>query len=86
MTEWNDINKVKPPENGRVLVTNNMAAKSRFGEMSHIWILFPFQCESDYEFGGVNTGYAGEWIGFDDADRRIRNITHWMPLPEALEQ
>lgn len=80
--EWFDINETRPPEHGKVLVTNNIAAKTAHGDMAHVWILWPQYCEKDSEFNGINTGYAGEWIGFDGADRRIRGITHWCQIPE----
>lgn len=59
-----------PPHAARVLVTNNIKARDAHGQMSHVWIGFPIYS-------------AREWIIFDDADRKVYGLSHWMPLPEG---
>lgn len=49
----------------RVLVTNNLNAKDRMGRMSHVWFAAPIR------------GKDG-WCTFDEADRKIIGLTHWM--------
>jgi hypothetical protein len=62
--------KTDPPQHAhRALVTNNLSARDAHGQMSHIWIGHPIWSTD------------GMWVTFDDADRKIRALTHWMPLP-----
>lgn len=72
---WIDIRENPPPHAHRCLVTNNIHATDRHGQMSHIWILFPIW--------STDLNPSGHWVGFDAADRKIFDITHWMPLPTA---
>lgn len=76
---WLSITEHEPPRSAaldessvcttdRVLVTNNINSRDRMGRMSHVWLAAPLKsAESD-------TG----WVAYDEADRKITNITHWM--------
>lgn len=66
---WISFADEKPPEGDSVIVTNNPDARDAHGKMSHVWILWPQQTAD------------GEWIGFNDADCRVRNLAMWHPLP-----
>lgn len=70
---WVLFSDEKPPKNESVLVTNNPAARDAFGKMSHIWLLWPQQTEE------------GEWIGFNDADCKVRSLVMWHKLPPPPE-
>lgn len=48
-----------------VLVTNNLSALDRMGRMSHVWYAAPMESSN------------GEIVAFDEADRKIRGLTHW---------
>ena len=75
---WNDIKETPPPEGRKCIVTNNLRATDAHGQMSHIWILRPiFSTELESK---------GHWVGFDDADRKILDISHWMALPTASRE
>lgn len=52
----------------KVLVTNNLTARDRMGRMSHVWLAFPVGAVDDHD--GV--------VAYDDGDRKIRNLTHWL--------
>lgn len=56
----------------KVLVTNNLAARDRMGQMSHIWLAVPFEASNPHLTGAV--------VAFDEGDRRIENLTHWLDL------
>lgn len=74
--KWIDVRESPPPKGKRALVTNIADATDASGQMSHLWITRPMLST---EF---NT--QGLWVGFDEADRKIIGITHWMPIPEPL--
>lgn len=50
----------------RVFVTNNIDAKNRVGRMSHVWYVHPIKDDA-----------TGEWVAFDEGDRKIHSLTHW---------
>lgn len=56
----------------RVLVTNNINARDRMGRMSHLWLASPHKTDSADSFTG--------WVAYDEADRCIQNLTHWLPV------
>lgn len=58
---------------GKVLVTNNLAARDANGDMSHVWIAAPM-VSSEPES-------AGEIVSFDDDFVKLRGLTHWHSLP-----
>jgi hypothetical protein len=71
-----------PDEHHDVIVTNNMNARDAHGRMSHVWIVWPQMTEHDNPtFDSVK----GEIIGFLHNHERVRNLTHWHPLPEPPE-
>lgn len=74
MSEWISV-KDRLPEPGHraVICTNNIKARDSIGQMSHLWI------------GFIIESCDGEYVTFDNADRRIHNITHWTPLPVPPE-
>ena len=56
----------------RVLVTNNLEARDRMGRMSHIWLAAPFKPSDTKRHGCV--------VGFDESDRMIQELTHWLEM------
>ena len=63
-----------PPKDESVIATNNPLARDAHGRMSHVWILWPQKTDE------------GEWIGFNDADCRVRNLVMWHRLPAAPDE
>lgn len=59
----------KPGKNRWIVVTNNINARDANGEMSHVWLTKFWTESTENENFGIVT--------FDDADRRIINLTHW---------
>lgn len=54
----------------RVLVTNNIKARNRMGQMSHVWLARPQK-------------QGKEWVALDDNARCIEFLTHWFdPLAD----
>lgn len=49
----------------RVMVTNNINARDRMGQPSHVWYAMPILSQS------------GEWVAFDEGGRGILSLTHW---------
>lgn len=68
---WRSLADDPPPHAKRCLLTNNIKALDAHGLMSHIWIGFP-----------IMSSEHGYWVTFDEGDRKIHSLTHWMPLPE----
>lgn len=56
----------------RVLVTNNIKARTAKGDMSHVWVANLVQPDSDPRYG---------FITFDDRDCRVLNLTHYAEIP-----
>jgi len=73
-SRWIRFTRRHPPKNRKVLVTNNLAARDSYGDMSHLWIATPFRSVSEH------------WYTFDNCDQQIYNLTHWMPLPKECRQ
>jgi len=67
---WKRITKELPR---RVLVTNNIKARDAKGEMSHVWI-------GNIIKSGEPEVY-GKFVTFDEADRKILDITHYCEIP-----
>ncbi len=74
MDEWISVEERLPEENHRALITNNINARTRQGQMSHLWIGFIIKAS--------DPTLTGEYVSYGGGDRWIQNITHWMPLPE----
>jgi len=55
-----------------VLVTNNLKARNRMGQMSHVWYAAPIRASKPNVTGPV--------VAFDEADRQIQGITHWLEM------
>lgn len=53
----------------RVMVTNNLHATNRMGEMSHVWLASPMESSDPAE---------GPYMAFTDGNRRLFQLTHWM--------
>lgn len=73
---WKSFSVEKPPEDAAlddpsckttrvVLVTNNLNARNRMGQMSHLWLARPIK------------GSDGEWCAYTDGDQKIHSLTHW---------
>lgn len=73
---WKSFSVEKPPEDAAlddpsckttrvVLVTNNLKARNRMGQMSHLWLARPIK------------GSDGEWCAYTDGDQKIHALTHW---------
>lgn len=60
----------------RVLVTNNLEARDRMGRMSHVWYAAPMKSSKPDVNGPV--------IAFDEGDRKIQGLTHWLEM-DALQ-
>lgn len=59
-----------------VLVTNNLNATNACGNMANIWLAVPLRSARS------DTG----WLAFDDGDRPIRSLTHWLdPFQEKKQ-
>lgn len=61
-----------------VLVTNNINARDRMNQRSHVWLVVPIETDK------------GEWVGFTDSSQKIIGLTHWFdpfsthpPVPTA---
>lgn len=61
----------------RVLVTNNLAARNRMGQMSHVWLASPMMSSAPEQTGNV--------IAFDEGDRCLHDLTHWLEF-EGLHE
>ena len=70
--KWYLIEDQQPPQELRVLVTNNPTAKNRLGEMSHLWI------GEVFKFGN---GYSA-WVDSIPHAVRVEGVKMWHPLPE----
>lgn len=77
MSKWIAFSDQEPPidsaldddsikVNRIVLVTNNIKAKDRMGNMSHVWYERPIRIDQN-----------NEWMAFSDAGRKIHGLTHW---------
>lgn len=70
MSNWKKITKELP---NRVLVTNNINARDAKGGMSHVWIALIIKSANPEQFG--------RFTGFDEADRRLVDLTHYCEIP-----
>ena len=67
---WKKITKELPR---RVMVTNNLNARDADGGMSHVWIGFIIKSAEPKKYG--------KFVTFDEADRKICDITHYCEIP-----
>lgn len=67
--DFKEFSNEKPLEGRWLIVTNNINATNNRGEMSHLWLTNFVQKPS-----GEN---CGDFICFDDADRKICFLSHW---------
>jgi hypothetical protein len=78
--EWVAFSDAEPDRGRKLLVTNHLHATNSFGEMSHVWMVSMAHKDAD-----------GSFSAFDEADRRIRFLTHWKyafaaaPSPESQQ-
>lgn len=56
----------------KVLVTNNFKARDAMGRMSHVWFVSPIKT-------------ADGWVAFDEADRKIFDLTYWLDPLDGVE-
>lgn len=70
MADWKRITKELPH---RVLVTNNLNARDAQGQMSHVWIGTIIK--------SAEPKIYGKFVTFDEADRKILDITHYCEIP-----
>ena len=56
-----------------VLVTNNIKARNRMNQPSHVWWAMPYK-EDD-----------GTWVAFTDSSRKIEALTHWFDPLAAIQ-
>lgn len=67
------------------LVTNNLDARNAHGHRSHVWLVTMVH---EHKPGDktIHNGDAlqefGRFSAFDDADIRVRGLTHWASLRE----
>jgi hypothetical protein len=75
MSAWKPITG---PMKGKYLITNNITARDASGQMSHVWVGYIIE-----NYSGPD--WHGKFVSFDDADRKIHEITHYaeIPMPEA---
>lgn len=81
---WTSFSDSMADPHRLLLVTNNLEARTAQGRMSHVFLVHGvFQHQREEQDGSFVYAYAGEVTAFDEADRRIRNLTHWRyALPE----
>ena len=74
------------PSHPDILVTNNLAARNRWGQMSHLWLvhMVHYHDHGPYEFGGQVLAEKGEITAFaHPGNMALRGLTHWRPaVPE----
>lgn len=70
MKDWKKITKELPR---RVLVTNNINARDAQGGMSHVWLGSIIKSSEPKIYG--------KFVTFDEADRKIFDITHYCEIP-----
>jgi hypothetical protein len=83
------------PSHPDILVTNNLEARNRWGNMSHVWLVSMVHYHDDgpHIFNGRELAVQGEVTAFaQPCDQPLRCLTHWRPaVPEewpaaALEE
>jgi hypothetical protein len=62
-------------EGARMLVTNNLHARDAHGGMSHVWISHIIEAS--------DPDRTGPYVGYDEGDRLIENLTHCAAIPMA---
>lgn len=74
------------PTHPSILVTNNLSARNRWGQMSHLWLvsMVHYHDERPHILGGRVLAELGEITAFaQPGDMPLRNLTHWRPaVPE----
>jgi len=65
--EFTSFEDKHPEKNRHIIVTNNLNSIDAHGNMSHVWLTLFFTASKT----------EGSIITFDDADRKIINLTHW---------
>lgn len=70
MNGWKKITKEL---HRRVLLTNNINARSAHGGMSHVWIGFIFKSS--------NPDKHGKFMTFDEGDRAVCDVSHYCEIP-----
>lgn len=75
--DWISVKDQLPPEDGGfVLVTNNINAKTSFGNMSHVWLAMMIHPQDDGSFAAFA----------HPSDSRVENITHWAQIAALTTQ
>lgn len=74
----------RPPNDyhGRLLVTNNIDARNRYGKMSHVWLVSMVHYHDDAAetINGYTLASLGEITAFaEPGDMTLRGLTHWRP-------
>lgn len=67
------------------LVTNNLEARNAHGHRSHVWLVTMVHEAKPGEktiHGDDKLQRFGRFSAFDDADIRVRGLTHWASLRE----
>ena len=75
MSKWIALDPEKLPrakDIGPFLVTNNIAARNAHGHPSHVWL-----CDTMIHH---HPEIACGFYIFDDSDRRVQGLTHFMPV------
>lgn len=77
MNYWTAFTDEWPKPNQQLLVTNNLESLDAHGVKSHVWLTtFPLK----------SSEHDGEIVCFDEADRKIRFLSHWRyALPEEVK-
>lgn len=81
---WTAFSDAMPDEHRTLLVTNNMAARTAQGRMSHVWFVDGVhRHETAIQDERLTYAEAGEVTAFSESDMRLRGLTHWRyALPE----
>jgi len=67
------------------LVTNNLEARNAHGHRSHVWLVVMVHEAKPGEktiHGDDKLEVFGRFSAFDDADVRVRRLTHWASIRE----
>lgn len=66
--EFKSFDEETPIEGKWLIVTNNLKATNRQGEMSHVWLT---------TFWYIGSNLAEGLVTFTESDRKVINLTHW---------
>lgn len=76
--EWIDINEELPPEGIACLLYETYPEGTTFNLLAR-----PLQ-RTAVHLGGMN--WQKKFITYENQDRYLKYVTHWMPLPEPPKE